>query len=251
MGLSAAMDRRLDTHSGGECTPTLTGDTVPGSALRLVNVGISRIAKAFRLHLRPRDSSPRSFDQWLAELGEVVDDADWRHELYLTTCEINGWPLPVEADDPAPAVLVAEPAPTIADDGMDIEQDDLALDDAPTVATLSRVSMPTRQQLEVQEAAERFVAWVRECGRCGTYLDRDFSDLCAEFFEAEELEPIADNVLRPVLLELTDDVLKSRTDRGTGKGKRKRHYRWTILEPETAETVTPWDELPMLGRRAA
>lgn len=245
MGLSAAMDRRLDTHSGGECTPTLTGDTVPGSALRLVNVGISRIARAFRLHLRPRDASVASFDQWLADLGEVVDDVDWRHELYLSTCEINGWAVPPLAMAPAPALASDDADPS----GLD--QDEMALDDAPTVATLSRVSMPTRQQLEAQEAAERFVAWVRECGRCGTYLDRDFSDLCAEFFEAEELEPIADNVLRPVLLELTDDVLKSRTDRGTGKGKRKRHYRWTILEPETVETVAPWDELPMLNRRAA
>ena len=114
--------------------------------------------------------------------------------------------------------------------------------------------LPTRQELEVHEAADRLVAWVRECGRCGTYTDRDFSDLCAEFFEAEEIEPIADNILRPVLVGMTDDVLKSRTDNVHGKGKRKRtrNWRWTILEAEgAAETMTPWDELPMLNRRAA
>ena len=259
--IAAWLDRRFRLRSGGERMPTLIEDAVlvelhaePARVERPVGVGTPfERERAFARwpHLVPRSGTRAAYALWRDYHEHDDPDAYWYEEL----CRLAGRS-PEAPPATAPAIDLtptAEPAPPVASDAdlPDLDQDDLALDDTPPVATFSRVALPTRQQLEVQEAAERFVAWVRECGRCGTYLDRDFSDLCAEFFEAEDLEPIADNVLRPVLRELTDDVLKSRTDRGAGKGKRKRHYRWTILEPETVETTEPWANLPMRERRAA
>lgn len=184
--------------------------------------------------LRPVNGNVPSFEAWLAGLGETVADTDEAADLYITICELCGWGPAIQQPTAVEAVEVAlPPAP-------------------PPTITETRVvpALPARTQITGSQAAERFVEWVRLAGRCGTYSNREFTELCAEFFEAEDILPIHDNMFRPCLEKLTDDVTKSRSDasfRHKGKKARNRNFLWTVHELETVSV--PWEDLP--DRQAA
>lgn len=240
--IAAWLDRRQTMRSGGERQPTL----IAPPTRHAISVGY--ILAVFRNPmLKPVNAARESFEAWLGDLGEVVTDDDWRDELYRTTCEINGW-LPAEgglteavADAPPP------PTQTVAAEIIDLEPE---TDQAPPpVARVAAPSIRSRIKIDAAVAAERFVEWVRLAGRCGTYSSREFSDLCAEFFDAEDLVPIADNFFRPALELRRDDIIKSRSDTGNRRA-RQRFYRWTVLDAEIQETAVPWSDLQP-ARRAA
>lgn len=239
--------RQQSRSLGEEHAPTPTVDAACAvHAERPVGVGASPYDRARRTLLKPADGSWEAFEQWLDDLGETVDDLDWLSELYLTTCERNGWPLPGAAPTLAPAVAIPETPPP-------------ALVEAPRaqpvpIVVRQTATVPAKAKLKPKQAAELFVQWVRDRDRCGTYSNSEMTELCKEFFEAEGLAPLNDNVLRPALLQLAGDVLKSRSDNRLRHGterERQRHYKWTILE---AETAAPWKPLPLRegsNRRAA
>ncbi len=181
--------------------------------------------------LRPEHGDVPSFESWLAGLGETVSDED-AAELYITICELCGWHLPAQQPTAGAAEVPVSPPPPIITE------------------TRAVPALPVRTTLHGAQAAERFVEWVRLADRCGTYSNRELSELCAEFFEAEDILPISDNVFRPHLEKLRSDVTKSRADntfRHKGKKGRNRNYLWTVHELETVSV--PWEDLP--ERKAA
>lgn len=241
---------RMQRRSLGEeraSTPTV--DAAPTSAERPAGVGAqSPFDRARRTILKPTDASWEAFEQWLEAIGEPVDDLDWLSELYLTTCEVNGWSLP-SAEAPTP---IAEPlSPVTSPPAVAENEHSATRADPVTIVVKAPAAKKRRPKLKPKQAADLFIAWVRDNDRCGTYSNQEFTDLCAEFFATEGLEPLTDNILRPALETMKSDVMKARSDSGVKGGTRRRHFKWTILEAETAETVAPWTELPMAERRVA
>ena len=191
---------------------------------------------------------PATLGRIINVIGEPVDDLDWLSELYLTTCEVNRWSLPT-AEAPTtvaePSPLPVTPAPAVPENKPPATRAD------PVTIIVKAPAAKGRPKLKPRQAAEMFVQWVRDNDRCGTYSNSEFTDLCAEFFSTEGLEPITDNFLRPALETMKSDVMKARSDSGVKGGTRRRHFKWTILEAESPETVAPWTELPMAERRVA
>ena len=245
--IAAFFDRRLRLRSGGERVmpaPVARVEVLPRSKPSGAGTPFSRFRERLP-GLAPRSGSMDDYRLWLAEndLGEDPDGY-WYDDL----CAIAGWCR--ESAEAPPIAGIAPVAPIeapVAEIATEVEPDD---DEPELDLVRTPVAMPTRSKLEASVAAARFVEWVRLADRCGTYSSREFTDLCTEFFEAEDLVPLHDNVLRPALEAMRDDVMKARSDQSLRHGNRRgrqRHFKWTILEA-AAETVLPWEELP---RRAA
>lgn len=109
----------------------------------------------------------------------------------------------------------------------------------------------SRVTLRAIEAAEQFVEWVRLAGRCATFSSEEFRELYLEHCVAEDLVPLADNILRPALLRV-EGVTKLCSDSGRKRRKRARHFLWRIDHAPSATVAVPWPELPLsTGRRVA
>lgn len=212
------------------------------------------LARGLR-HLAPKDGSLEAYRRWCDYEGIADPDNEWHEEM----CILAGWPVAQTALAPP----VGQPVPVLgidADEALDEgaaahdhEPDDLLeieVDHHPAAV------IHTKRTVAATAAAEQFIEWVRLADRCGTYSDKELTELTAEFFAAEGLAPIADNVFRPALLALGDDaVSKSRSDRYErlgGRRARKRQFQWTIHDTDldTISRSVPWTDLHQ-NRRAA
>jgi hypothetical protein len=109
----------------------------------------------------------------------------------------------------------------------------------------------SRVTLRAIEAAEQFVEWVRLADRCATFSSEEFRELYLEHCAAEDLVPLADNILRPALLRV-EGVTKLCSDSGRKRRKRARHFLWRIDHAPSATVAVPWPELPLsTSRRVA
>lgn len=257
LALAAWLERLNHPRSGGERASPPVEVCVPRAGVRPTGGGGSAFRRALSRGLRylaPKDGSIEAYRAWCDYEGIHDPDNEWHDEI----CILAGWPVPsaptaLPMGQPVPQCAAevgeawgADAAPDAGEDGLsDIEVEHMP----PAVVHAKRV-------LEPQEIAERFVEWVRLADRCGTYSDRELTDLTAEFVAAEGLAAVSDNVFRPALLTLGPAaVTKSRSDRTEYLGdrrSRRRQYQWTIhADPETSSHAIPWSELPERNRRAA
>ncbi len=284
--------RRSDVRSGGERSSTPAEASAALSVTSTVRpAGVGTPFSRFRARLSlltPKSTSLEDYHAWLQGNALGSDPDGYWYDDMVALLERN--PL-LEADpEPTPTVVataeptvavtatdpvgspLATPVPTVvamalptvgtpenrgdlddAQDELDDAQDELDDDPVPPMAAcISPSALPTLAILEPAGAAERFIEWVRLADRCGTYSHREMSELSEEFFAAEDLEPIADNLFRPALEAMSSAVIKSCPTIHLGRGRRQRCRKWTILEAETMEeTALPWEELSAPQRRAA
>lgn len=219
---------------------------------------------------RPADSSFVAFIAWHADRGGDVDDPDELRAQYDWMCSVMGWRADVEPE------ISPEPEPEPEQSSHDALLPDLPPDTEPAPAPIATLVEPvtpspaqvavrpvaperrTRTTLQAEEAAERFVEWVQLAGRTGTYSSQELAELYREHCKAEDLGPVAENMLRSALIHIPG-VSKSQIDAaggGRGRGKRRRAFRWTIAAAATvalpvndAEATVPWSDLP--DRRVA
>lgn len=104
---------------------------------------------------------------------------------------------------------------------------------------------------KAKAAAERYVEWVQLTSRCATYSSEQFRELYLAHCAAEDLIPLADNILRPALW-ISKGVTKLKLDSGRKKRSRERHFLWRIDNAPSATVGVPWPELPLsTSRRVA
>lgn len=104
---------------------------------------------------------------------------------------------------------------------------------------------------KAKAAAERFVEWVQLTSRCATYSSGQFRELYLTHCAAEDLIPLADNILRPALW-ISKGVTKLKLDSGRKKRSRERHFLWRIDNAPSTTVAVPWPELPLsTSRRVA
>lgn len=235
--------RRSDPSGEGcACAPVHAKTSAPAPGIAGGTPFSRLLARMPRL--APATSSRDDYHRWLDEQGLGADpDGLWYDDLAELMARN-----PVPAAEAPRADDLGEP--NLGALASDI--DSTRTEPSTTAPRAAGVALLARPRIETTAAASRFVEWVRLASRCGTYQSREFTELCEEFFAAEDLQPIADNVFRPALEALPDDIIKSRSNY-QGRGRpRQRHYKWTVLEAaETTETVPPWDELPEPQRRVA
>ncbi len=228
--------RRQSLRGWGERTPaSVNGDVQPAGAGNAFSRAVARNAT-----LAPTDSSQDSLDEWMAKTGATPEDLDDIREL----C---GWLIPVPEIQPTALEI-----PEFGNPGM-LDPEEFP-ENAPDVVTYQSAAptLQSRRKIKSAEAAILLVNWCRSKGRCGTYSDREFSELCEEFYEAEGITPIYANQIRPHLMKMVDAITKSRIDSGDGKkNKRERLFRWTVHESETESDSIPWTELPERQLQAA
>ena len=255
--------RRSEVRSGGErlSAPAAAVAVLPvTSTARPAGVGTTPFAR-FRARLSrlaPASTSIDDYHTWLQSNALGSDPDGYWYDDMVALLERHPLPEPelepTSAAEPEPVPTLAQAVAPRAEPRLDLvlvdDEDD---DPVPPVAACvsSSLPLPSLTRLEPDVAAERFVEWVRLADRCGTYTNREFTELTEEFYAAEDLEPLTDNVLRPALEALSGAVIKSRSNHQQGRGRRQRHWKWTILEAETMETPPPWEELREPQRRAA
>ena len=233
-------------RTGPAAEVEVAGDAPPSAAIS------ARIARCEKL--KPEDDKLESFVSWVARNGGAIDDPDELLAQYAWMCRVAGWdkasepegfsrtpaktsPLPIP--DPAP---VAETSPAPAKRGK--KQKAPKADKAPAAREITPA--PVKTTLRAEEAAERFLEWVRLSRRDGTYSSNELTDLYRQHCRAEDLIVLHENVLRPALLQL-DGVIKHQLD--TGGKHRHRPVRWTIAKAATVVDDIPWADLPR--RKAA
>jgi hypothetical protein len=218
-------------------------------------------------HLAPADHTIDAYTTWLMGLGIFIDEINDEAQIesllcdHATICRLMGWPLPGDASPARQRAQAADaghrvPAPVepvhstpLSDWAPDAQPDEPLIEvDHVSVAGV----LPARRSIEAADAAEQFLEWVRLADRCGTYSDRELTELCAEFFEAEQITPIYDSVFRPALLALGEaNVSKSRADTSQrvegGRRDRSRKVRWTIHDADPTTISVPWSDLPRRG----
>ena len=160
-------------------------------------------------------------------------------------------------DVPSPAAVTG-PDLAVIDEAIeslsDFEQDDPP--PAPSEVEEQRyivVPPPSsvRATPKAKDAAERFVEWVQLTNRCGTYSSEQFRELYLAHCAAEDLIPLADNILRPALW-VSAGVTKLKLDSGRKRRSRERHFLWRIDNAPSTTVAVPWPELPLsTGRRVA
>lgn len=171
--------------------------------------------------LAPKDHTADSFESWLRETGEVIDDIEEVGELHLDICRLMGWPLPGAAEPPKPATDVPD-----AGSAHGAMQD-----------------LPTRLQIERRRAAERFIEWVRFTHpHKQEFSQKELDAAYAEHCEAEDLVAISWKTLRS---GLRDIGIKTRQPNVASSGGAKR-YRPTVwfIEPLSTVDVLPWPDVP-------
>jgi len=217
-------------------------------------------------NLRPADPSLEAFVRWWGEQGgeagadldEIVAQWQWMTERCKPEAEPAQEPElePVIAHDQPKPPAEPEPAPVAPKPRVE----PILVDGVDAIHVL-----PGRARLPADEAALRFVDWIRLCGRCGPYNSQGLADLYREHCLAEDLVELPDNVLRPALRRLAGDVTveqrKTYHLRKGGDRHRRRNFTWTVhpvagdaqhIPAEAtvaADEVVPWPELRM--RRVA
>lgn len=92
------------------------------------------------------------------------------------------------------------------------------------------------------EAAVRFLAWLRETDRVGTHNNETLSGFYADYCAGENRKPTAENTLRDALKRLPG-VSKKQTPYYPAGRQRQRLTEW-VIAPEA--TSIPWPELPLV-----
>lgn len=172
--------------------------------------------------------------------------------------EVNRTPIKVASPPKPPPVALVEPDLVAIDEAIESlsepEPDDAS--PLPSEAEAQRyLVVPPPSSVRVtpkaKAAAERFVEWVQLTNRCATYSSEQFRELYLAHCAAEDLIPLADNILRPALW-ISKGVTKLKLDSGRKRRSRERHFLWRIDNAPSATVGVPWPELPLsTGRRVA
>lgn len=172
-------------------------------------------------------------------------------EVETVSTKVAPAPLP-------PPVLVVEPDLAAIDEAIqsfsEPDQDDASV--GPFEAETQRyIVIPppssVRATPKAKAAAERFIEWVQLTSRCATYSSEQFRELYLAHCAAEDLIPLADNILRPALW-ISQNVTKLKLDSGRKKRSRERHFLWRIDNAPSTTVAVPWTELPLsTSRRVA
>lgn len=239
-GLALLSERR---QNKGE--PDAKSVSVAPEMLGGISGAVSRAFRKFR-HLQPETDSDEIFRNWLLENNPHLDDED---EIIAQISWLRShatWPKTEAAlaTVPEPEKAAQSPAPN----------------PQPTVAVLpvepGSVQFPNRRQLDAVRAAKGFVVWARESGHIGTYCDKELTAKMADYFRAENIEPLHDKVIRPALQKLPGvrkEQLRWRESRRNGGTKLVRMYHWTIqpLKDDAGVPDPPWTDLPYAPTRRA
>lgn len=87
------------------------------------------------------------------------------------------------------------------------------------------------QQLDASVAAQRFVAWLLQSRRSGSYDSERLSQAYRQHCDEERLMPCPEETLRKHLLDV-DGVRKSMVEAGKVGTRRKRSTQWVVAAPK-------------------
>lgn len=238
--LAALLDRRQSARSGRSCRATAPPSVPVEGGMETSRSSAEAFARLGSWDFpKPTTQSLGSFVKWWIENGgelDHIDDVDELTALHQWFWSRQSQPEPEQnTEEPpmAPIATVSHPLPAEKPPARDVQ--------SPLARTTQQAS----------EAAERFVEWVQLSGKAGSFNSQELSELYREHCRAEDLVPVAENMLRAALIKLHPRVTKTQLDKKAERGKssRKRNYRWTIAVGATVSTNIPWPELPQ--RRAA
>lgn len=192
--------------------------------------------------LMPADPAFDVFVRWWTAQSGPLEDAE---ELLAQWAWLESHRAHPAPDAVPPDLVTVVPAAAAAPVDNDTPPASVAPPPATPVTGGGRLrTVPGRRKLRASEAAERFVDWIRLCGRAGLYNSDQLSALYLEHCRAEDLVALHDSVLRPELQQLPGVIKQQSSEiylRKGGKRDRRRQYLWTILaEPEAtvAETAS-------------
>lgn len=104
----------------------------------------------------------------------------------------------------------------------------------PATPAISAIPSPC---LPPQDAARRFLRWLRSEGRCGKYTDVQLRDAYAEHCTAMHIQPSAESQMRKHLWEIgRGNGVEKALGKGNNRSRRERPTVW-IISPSLAQVV--------------
>lgn len=153
--------------------------------------------------LLPANDSLEAFAAWMLSIGEDPA-APGAMDIYADVCDLGGWSVPWDDLPVAP------------------QKPDLMMRKA--------LPAPVRSPLSAPAAADLFVHWIRDTGRCGTYPSAELSRLYAAHCRECDLDEVAESSLREAIKKMPGVSVAMADVKGSGSRRRVRSMHYSIAD---------------------